>query len=206
MVRRIFWASVFTSLALPLFAQINPQRSQAEHYIGVNITDFVLYNYNAQYMYKLNEQFAGVFYMAGGLKPGKDRTTSVQDIRFEVGPRWTLPDADGIFLQLSGLLVDSQFWYTKNEWGLVQGSDGLMYYEQIEVTERETYSQTGFSLMFGANYDIGSNAFVELSGSYGLRWSTLDEDNPNYHSFDGISYSGYDGPSIRAQIIFGIKF
>ncbi|NVK05410.1 MAG: hypothetical protein HWD92_11325 [Flavobacteriia bacterium] len=206
MVKKSLIVSVLLMLTSQFsFAQGGSESTYSKYYVGVNVADFVLYNYNAQFMYRFNPEFAGVFYMAGGLKDGMDLNTSVQDIRFELGPRWMIPEAEGIFLQISGLLVDSQIWYVGNEWSLVQGPDGLMYYEQVETTYRERYMQTGFSLIFGAHYEIGTNAFVEVSGSYGLRWSNLDEEHPHYESFDNMTYSGYEGPSIRGQLLLGIK-
>lgn len=176
-------------------------------YLGVNMTDYALYDNNLQFMYRFKNHWAGVLYMAGGLRDGGDRReTTVQDLRFEMGPRWIVPGGEGLFLQATGVYVYSKFWYVSEAWRIATGADGLQYYQHYLENYSQNVNQFGGSLTAGFNFTFFEYGFFEFAGSYGYRWSSLDPDHEYYEAYDGLSYSGYSGLSIRMVATVGVRF
>lgn len=174
--------------------------------VAINLSDFALYDFNTQVLYRPTSKFGVMAYFAhGNARNTKEPSPSMEEFRYEIGPRWYVSSENLIFVQATFSYVDANFWTESEGWELVN-RNGSNYYTIASRSNRDDIFQTGLNLSLGSSFKVYRFVYMEIAATYGYRWSSVSQEwKTEFDGYSGVNYAGYSGPLFRLQFLMGIN-
>ncbi|NVK29302.1 MAG: hypothetical protein HWE14_14710 [Flavobacteriia bacterium] len=197
--------TLLTASSMAQWSFHEPKASPRTLGVAINVCDFVLYDVNAQVVYRPFQKFGIMGYFAHGNKRSSEDPTAIEEFRYEVGPRYYVTSDDLIFVQATFSYIDANVWSNSEEWNLVERG-GVNYYELVTARSRDDISQTGISLSVGTSFELYRFVYMEFVATYGFRWTSINDESGNqFYNYRAMGFAGYDGPVIRFQGLIGFN-